>query len=345
MFDFSSTQIKRIAAQYVGNASREEGIKFSADEMRIDNEMVRDLLLKHFLSPFRDKTQLFRFTHDIMLGFNDVYSLVANIPTQLGDAYDFHDFSCKLASKLYSVSNHPKIKAGEFHVVQFTDIVIEDELLDAIGIFKSEHKDTYLKTDEYSVDFKISYENGVDINKLDKGCLIFQTEKEKGFVVAIVDGANDADALYWKKAFLNVMPRQDVALYTNNYMELCAEFIAKHYDDDVPKQVSIGKQVADYFDSKDEFDATELGVLIGYDKQELFETHKKAYEESTNINLPEAFEIEPTAAKKAKKYFKSKIKLDNNFFINVLKDTENLVRGFDEERNMKYYQLFYEEEI
>lgn len=56
MFDFSSTQIKRIAAHYVGNASREEGIKFSADEMRIDNEMVRDLLLKHFLSPFRDKT-------------------------------------------------------------------------------------------------------------------------------------------------------------------------------------------------------------------------------------------------------------------------------------------------
>lgn len=344
MFDVSTTQIKRIAAHYVGNASREEGIKFSADEMGIDSEFVRDLLLKHFLSHFKYGTQLFRFTDDIMLGFNDVYSLVADIPTHLGDAYDFHDFSCKLASKLYSVSNHPKIKAGEFHVVQFTDIVIEDELVDAIGIFKSEHKDTYLKTDQYSVDFKISYENGVDINKLDKGCLIFQTEKEKGFVVAIVDGSNDADALYWKKTFLNVIPRQDVALFTSKYMEICADFIAKNYEDDV-KRISVGKQVIDYFDSKDEFDATELEELIGHDKQELFESHKKSHQDSTNINLPDLFEIEPTAVKKAKKYFKSKIKLDNNFVVNVLRDTENLVRGFDEERNMKYYQLFYEEEI
>ncbi|MDR0604368.1 MAG: hypothetical protein LBG80_08720 [Bacteroidales bacterium] len=33
-------------------------------------------------------------------------------------------------------------------------------------------------------------EKGININKLDKGCLIFNTERENGYIVAVVDNTN-----------------------------------------------------------------------------------------------------------------------------------------------------------
>ena len=37
------------------------------------------------------------------------------------------------------------MRSGEFYVAYFSDCVLDDEIVDAIGIFKSENKDTYLK--------------------------------------------------------------------------------------------------------------------------------------------------------------------------------------------------------
>jgi len=46
--------------------------------------------------------------------------------------------------------------------------------------------------------FEIESEKGININKLDKGCLIFNTERESGYVVAIVDNTNKGtEAQYW----------------------------------------------------------------------------------------------------------------------------------------------------
>jgi len=40
----------------------------------------------------------------------------------------------------------------------------------------------------------------------------------------------------------------------------------------------------------------------------------------------------------------TKIKLDNNFEINVLGGDENIERGYGEKRGMKYYTLYFERE-
>ena len=53
--------------------------------------------------------------------------------------------SGQIAKYLYKVANHPKIKSGELYVVYFKGVQIEGNMLDAIGIFKSENKETYLK--------------------------------------------------------------------------------------------------------------------------------------------------------------------------------------------------------
>ena len=40
----------------------------------------------------------------------------------------------------------------------------------------------------------------------------------------------------------------------------------------------------------------------------------------------------------------TRIKLDDNFEINVLGGEENLERGYDEERGLRFYTLYFEKE-
>ena len=39
--------------------------------------------------------------------------------------------------------------------------------------------------------------------------LIFNSEKESGYLVSIIDTTNKTDAAYWKDDFLQVMPREN----------------------------------------------------------------------------------------------------------------------------------------
>ncbi len=347
MFDFSTTKLSRIAVHNVGNASRDEGLVSAQDEMQIESEMIRDLLLRYFLSPFKD-TQLYHLTHDSDLRLNEIYTYISAI---FANPEKLYENSIHIAQHLYTQSLHPKIKAGEFYVVYLEDCVLEDEVADAIGLFKSENKDTYLKVKQTEDNFEVASDVGTNINKMEKGCLIFNTEKEKGYVLAMTDAINKQnEAAYWKDAFLKVVPRQDVSFFTQNYMELCKNFINENYEaesgSDKAEQVVVKNKTVQFFTEKEDFSEAEFEqqVLAAPEKIAAFREYKQEFQERTQIEIPEDFEIAPPAVKMAKRLFKNQIKLDNTFNINILKDTEHLVRGFDEERNMKYYQLFYEEE-
>ena len=55
----------------------------------------------------------------------------------------------------------------------------------------------------------IGHERGVNIDRLDKGCLIFNLEKENGYKVCIVDSNKSNDTQYWKDEFLSIKPASD----------------------------------------------------------------------------------------------------------------------------------------
>ena len=70
-----------------------------------------------------------------------------------------------MARHLYNQSEHPKIQSGELYIAYFADCQLDDEITDAIGIFKSENKDIYLKPSDQNGDLEISYEHGINIKK------------------------------------------------------------------------------------------------------------------------------------------------------------------------------------
>ena len=52
---------------------------------------------------------------------------------------NFHDLLASLVRYLYDKSIHPQIKGGELYVAYLKNCVLEDELVDAVGIFKTEN--------------------------------------------------------------------------------------------------------------------------------------------------------------------------------------------------------------
>ena len=114
----------------------------------------------------------------------------------------FSKQSVQLAQFLYSKSTHSKVKEGEMYLAHFSNVPFETEYVDAIGIFKSETKETFLKVFPHGQSWEVIAEDGVNINKLDKGCLIFRKNQSEGYVDCVVDNTNkQQDAQYWSKTF------------------------------------------------------------------------------------------------------------------------------------------------
>ena len=85
----------------------------------------------------------------IILGFLGMYLKMNEAYTYCHSIFDdeskAHLQSMNLAKLLYNSSSHPNIKAGELCVAYLTDCVVDGELTDGIGIFKSENKDAFIK--------------------------------------------------------------------------------------------------------------------------------------------------------------------------------------------------------
>jgi len=345
MIAFNDPKLIKISIHKVGNKTLDEGITFSKRGQNIHSE-ITNVLTNYFLSAF--KTEEFKnFSHDTDLNLNEVFVYASKIfdnPEQL------HEQSINLAKHLYEQSTHPKIKGGEFYTVYFKDCIVDGTTTDAIGLFKSENKDTFLKVYPQGDGFEIESEKGVNINKLDKGCLIFNLEKEKGYIVSVVDNTNKgAEAKYWTDDFLHVKPRKDEYHNTQNVMSLCKNFIKEGLPEelDISKadQVDFLNKAVEYFKKNEDFDMSDFKkVVMGKPEvAQSFDQYKSEYEFARELAVLDRFSISEAAVKKQARALKSVIKLDKNFHIYVHGDRDMIEQGTDEE-GRKYYKIYYTEE-
>jgi len=346
MFNFTEVHFDKLAIHYVGNKHLEENFKLSKTTLQTD-EAVLEMLKTFFFKPFKEDS-FYCFSHETDLNKNLIFDLCTQLFEQ---PQKLLEISGKMAEFLYENSIHQKIKGGEFYVTFFKNAVVHEELADAIGLFKSENKETYLKVFQKNENFTVEHENGININKLDKGCLIFNTEKELGYKIAIVDTQNKGnEALYWKHDFLQLKPRDDNFYQTKNYMKLCKGFVEEVYNQEnnisKPEQAEMLNKSLNFFKEKETFNQNEFEeeVVGNEEVAKAFKQYKQQYEEEFDVNLNDNFEISQNAVKKEKQKFKSVIKLDKNFHVYIHGDRERIIKGFDQNTKMNYYQLFYEEE-
>ena len=345
MNDSGEPNLEKIAIHYAGNKVHDEGIRFSKSTLNT-NVSVTSILTDYFLSPFKSQ-EYFNFYHDSGLDLNEVFVFASRI---FDDPANLLDQSVNLAKHLYEKSTHPNIKGGEFYTVYFTDCLIDGESVDVVGLFKSENKDTFLKVCQASDGYLVESEEGININKLDKGCLIFNTEKEKGYIVAVVDNTGKgADAHYWIDDFLHVQQRKDEYYNTQNLLSMCKNFVTKElpsrFDVSKADQVDLLNKSVKFFKEKDSFDMNEFAneVMGQPEIIDSFNQYKSTFQKEREIDIADNFNINDSAVKKQARMFKSIIKLDKNFHIYIHGNRDLIEQGSDAKG--KYYKVYYKEEM
>ncbi len=345
MVDFSAAELSQVIVHKIGNKTEDEGIIFSEKEISLEDENLREILLHYFLSSFKEHI-FHNFVHEADINLNEVYNYSCKI---FDNPTEFEPQAKNIAKHLYENSNHPKIKGGEFYVCILKNCMLDDEIADAIGIFKTENKDTYLKVNEKNRIFDLKAEDGINIKKLDKGCLIFNTERKNGFISSIVDTVSKSKeaARYWKDDFLAVEPREDDYFHTKNYMAVCKAFSEKGIENiDRTDTIALKDDTMKHFAETENFSTEEYEkeVLVNPEAIEIFKDFKQNYEEDHGIKLNNEFSVSENAVKENKKKFKSILKLDKNFTVYVHGKPQLMVKGFDNTIGKNFYTFYFDEE-
>ncbi len=346
MINHIEARLEGLSTHYIGNASEGEDITFSTELIELSAN-IKKLLHTYFLTHFKEP-EYYQFTFSSgELELNPIYNFVANV---FDDPSSLHEHSVKIARQLHDHSSHPFIKPGELYVVYFEDILLDDEMVDAVGIFKSENKDIFLKLDTSSHRFGLTSEIGTNIGKLDKGCLIFNTDRESGFKMVNIDHSNRyKEAKYWRDDFLIIEPKVNDYHQTKNYIQLTKNFIkdrmSKEFDTDKAEEALVMAQSLHYFKNNESFKSDEYETRVFKDEKvvEAFQDYKEEYQNIRQTPLLHEFDISEQAVKKQSRVFRSVIKLDKNFHIYVHGDKDKIAKGEDE-NGRKYYILYYENE-
>ncbi len=342
----SDATLGNVAIHHIGNSGKEEGIRISDSTIKLKEDIIT-LLSKYFLTPF-NTNHYYNLHHETDLNLNEIYHYVSAI---FDDNNDFFSNTVNIARHLYAKSSHPNIKPGELYITYFSNMILDGEEVDAVGIFKSESKETFLKVFPSGNNYIVENEEGIDIRKLDKGCLIFNTERENGYVCAIIDNTGKSnDAHYWYDEFLKVKERNDEFYQTRDTLDLCRQFVSDKLPDvfeiDKPAQAELLNKSMKFFKEKENFAMEEFVSEVFADKEVIstFNEYRKDFEAEREMKLPDNFDISPQAVRKQAKVFKSILKLDKNFHVYIHGNRENIERGFDEARHMHFYKIYFEEE-
>ncbi|MCQ2253282.1 MAG: nucleoid-associated protein [Bacteroidales bacterium] len=345
MLEFDNVHLNNVIIHKTGNKAREEELILSDTELTVDNT-IQELLMDFFLGHFTEEA-FYNFCSEDGLENNEVYASAKNI---FQDHDSFIEESKKIATKLFDAGSHPKIKEGDLYIASFSDLVVDGELVDAIGIFKSETKQDFLQIRTGSNGFDIKIEEGINLNKIDKAALIYNTEEEFGYKINIIDTVNKQEAQYWRNDFLGIEQRKDDFYQTQKYMELCKDFVKEVYNEEheveKPQQIAMLNKSANYFKENETFSQQDFeeNVLSQPDVIEAFNEYKQQYAEEKKVEFKEDFGVSDQAAKKQQSKMKAVLKLDKNFHIYIHGDEGRIVKGVDPDTGMKFYQIFYENE-
>lgn len=341
MTRLNESEIKELIIHYVGNKSRGESLQISTTSVVLD-DLVTNLLSKYFLGPFCF-TESYSFTHDLGINYNGVYSELKKF---FDKELSFYDFSRKMAMHLYESSVHPNIKAGELYIVYFDNCIIDNSTVEGIGFFKSENRETYLKIYPSGEGFDVQPESGISIKGLDKGCIVLNSNHGNGFVAYVVDKINkSSDAKFWTNDFLGLIRNNDSYNQTQNAMVMCKSFISQLPSEiDKADKAAMMNRVVDGL-KQDSVNLDSVAEMaFGPELSAGFNSFRKKYQETHEVNFNESFQGKPEAIKRRATGSMTTIKLDKNFDVNIHGGEQFIERGYDEEKGMRYYKLYFNEE-
>ncbi len=348
MIKRQKASISKCIIHKIGNKFNDAKNVFSENVITFDEDSYH-LMLPFLLKPFGSLIESYRFNHHADISLNEINSYSSQV---FKDETAFIEVSKNIVNHLYEQSNSAQIKTGDVIIALFDDIEYKDVVTQAIGIFKIENKINFFQTFLEDNSYDVFVQKGISTKKVDKGCLIIDSPDTDGAVVLSVDN-NNYDAQYWINHFLNIKHADDNNRHTQVYMEMCKDFseeIIKQEFGNQQQNQFLAKAI-DYFKENETVNIHDFKDTIfeEEDHKELFDTYKKQFEEINQVLVRNQFLISDAVVKKEKKKIKTEIQLDTNIQIKLDIDApdaaeEYLERGYDEERKMKFYKVYFNEE-
>ena len=315
------------------------------DQYLLQNEFSpaeEETLKNIFLKPFTQTSTTYEFKHDVDLELNVLFQLSRKIRDEdaIGDTFE------GIVSHLRSNSRHPNIKEGDLFIVRFSEVIVNTEIVQGLGVFKVEKKDTFLETPDWTKEPALLFKDGIGEKKLDKACLILFTEEP--FTILAYDNNNN-EAVYWKNDFINLDFKKDHINDTNHFLQMTKTYITDQLPEEfeVTKtdQIDLLNKSIGYFKNNEEFDQAEFEVEVFGDATaiESFRTFDREYQDEMDLDLSDSFKISANSVKKQARIFKSVLKLDKNFHVYIHGDRELIEKGEDPD-GRKFYKIYYENE-
>jgi hypothetical protein len=350
MINVKNTVLSKLTLQSVGNKLREEKNNYAKELFHL-SEKEEEQFLPFFIAPFKRQTEQYRFTHYTQdVSFNPLYSLSKEL---FNEEIDFVEYSNKALELLRERSNHPQIKSGEVFITLLDNIDIGQGKTSGIGIFKLENKNQFIRF-RHSETVECAIQKGFRLDtSIDKACLILNTQQDNGYIVLVHDDAK-VESEYWKKSFLDIDYVQDDSYQTKNYINLLADFSRQVISEEKGKKAQaefMGNSLQLFNDNETiTEELLEQEVLETYGVSEEFKEYKKDYSEELNIQFPKEFEVSIPVLNREKKKIKADIKLDTSIQIkldiNKPEASEDyLEQGYDEEKKMFFYKVYYNSEL
>ncbi|MFD2551765.1 nucleoid-associated protein [Bizionia sediminis] len=348
MISRKNASISKCIIHKVGNKHNNTKNAFSENEVVFD-EASYELMLPFLLRPFTSAVQSYRFNHHADISLNEINTYSQQL---FADEANFIDISKHVVKHLYEQSNSAQIKTGDVLVVLFEGITYNEITTNAIGIFKIENKVNFFQTYLENNSYDVLVQKGISSKKVDKGCLILNQSDTEGRIVFSADN-NNYDTQYWINHFLNIKYADDANSHTQQYIELC-----KGFSEDILKP-SYGNQEQNSFLAKTiDFFKDHETVHVETFKEELFEEdkhktlfddYKKTFEGEKDLVIRNQFDVAELVVNKEKKKIKTDIKLDTHIQIKLDIDapdasSEYLERGYDDDKKMFYYKVFFNSE-
>ena len=348
MISRKNASISKFIIHKVGNKFNDTKNAFSEKLVDFD-EASYDLMLPFLLRPFGSVVQSYRFNHHANISLNEINSYSSQI---FNDDDAFIEVSKHIVTHLYEQSTSANIKTGDVLIVQFEGIEFNEITTNAIGIFKIENKVNFFQTYLENKSYDVLIQKGISSKKVDKGCLILNQTDTEGNIILSIDN-NNYDAQYWINQFLNIKYADDANNHTQQYIELCKEFsteILKTTYGAQEQNTFLAKTI-DFFKENEVVNVERFkDELFEEDKhRDLFDNYKKTFEDEQNLIIRNQFDVAERVVTKEKKKIKTDIKLDTNIQIKLDIDApdasaEYLERGYDDEKKMHYYKVFFNTE-
>ncbi|MBE0423381.1 MAG: nucleoid-associated protein [Lutibacter sp.] len=341
--------ISKLIIHKVGNKFNSATNIFSESAITFDEESY-ELMKPFLLKPFGAVTESYRFNHHANIELNEINSYAAQV---FKDAESFIEVSRHIVNHLYEQSNSAQIKTGDVIVALFEDVEYKEVITQALGIFKIENKLDFFQTHMENNSLDVYVQKGISTKKLDKGCLIVNTTDAEGKVVLSVD-TNNYDSLYWIQNFLNIKYADDNNQHTKNYLEMCKEFSEEVIKEDfgIQEKNTFLARAVDFFKTNELVNIDDFKENIFEENEEQkskFDDYKKQYETLNDVLVRNQFTVSEAVFKKQKQKIKTEIKLDTNIVIKLDIDapeasSEYLEKGYDEDKKMMFYKVFFNEE-